>query len=125
MDDAERSGVLDVVAARRFELVDPHGRPRAVLGDAEATTQEWLPALHLLDDAGRTRVSVALSALGPSVTFVADGNVVVALGVGDRHPEVVGPGPYLVLCGPDGAPAWEVRVDEDGRVHVAGQQPSQ
>jgi hypothetical protein len=104
----------DLVVARRFAVVDPLGRVRVVMGDLRGNADGYFPGVALLDEGGHERVSLVLTDIGPLVSFVAEGNVVLELGVADRgNPEVRLPGPFVLLCEPGGEVRWGVRVDRD------------
>jgi hypothetical protein len=104
----------DVVVARRFAVVDPLGRVRVVMGDLKGNAEGYYPGVALLDEGGHERVSLVLTDIGPLLSFAAEGNVVLELGVADRgNPEVRLPGPFVLLCDPGGEVRWGVRVDGD------------
>ncbi|MDQ1437701.1 MAG: hypothetical protein QOK43_1330 [Acidimicrobiaceae bacterium] len=117
MEKATRGGVPEVLAAGRFELVDPAGRVRAVVGDLATSAGEWWPGVALVDEAGSERVQLVLTDLGPLVSFAEEGNVVLEAGVADRRsPEARLPGPFAVMCEPGGEAVCGLRVDGDGQV---------
>jgi hypothetical protein len=111
----------DLVVARRFAVVDPLGRVRVVMGDLRGNADGYFPGVALLDEGGHERVSLVLTDIGPLVSFAAEGNVVLELGVADRgNPEVRLPGPFVLLCEPGGEARWGVRVDDEGDVEIIG-----
>lgn len=113
--------VADLVMARRFAVVDPLGRVRVVMGDLRGKASGYFPGVALLDEGGQERLSLVLTNVGPLVSFAAEENVVLELGVGDRtNPEVRIPGPFVLLCEPGGEARWGVRVDEEGDVEIIG-----
>lgn len=118
MAEVTHSGdIPDRVIGQRFELVDPQGRVRAVVGDASGEADEWIPGLSLLDEEGRLRATLLVCRGGAVLSFIAEGNVVAELGVGDS-PAAFEPGPYVVLCDANGATAWRANVDRDGQVYI-------
>lgn len=123
MDTAAGPGkAATVVTAHRFELVDPTGRTRAVLGDTAVPGDDrWTPGLSLFDDDGTVRMCVELTDTGPAISILRGGNIVAQLGVIDAPAAPVGPGPYVVLCHHDGAPAWSIRVDDDGAIRLTSE----
>jgi hypothetical protein len=111
----------DLVVARRFAVVDPLGRVRVVMGDLKGNAEGYFPGVALVDEGGHERVSLVLTDIGPLVSFAAEGNVVLELGVADRgNPEVRLPGPFVLLCEPGGEARWGVRVDDEGDVEMIG-----
>lgn len=115
MDNSTKfEDAADVVVARRFAVVDPLGRVRVVMGDLKGNAEGYYPGVALLDEGGHERVSLVLTDIGPLLSFAAEGNVVLELGVADRgNPEVRLPGPFVLLCDPGGEVRWGVRVDGD------------
>jgi hypothetical protein len=100
-----------LVVARRFAVVDPLGRVRVVMGDLKGNADGYFPRVALLDEGGHERVSLVLTDIGRLVSFAAEGNVVLELGVADRgNPEVRVAGPFVLLCEPGGEIRRGVRV---------------
>lgn len=122
MDNSTKfEDAADLVVARRFAVVDPLGRVRVVMGDLRGNADGYFPGVALLDEGGHERVSLVLTDIGPLVSFAAEGNVVLELGVADRgNPEVRLPGPFVLLCEPGGEARWGVRVDDEGDVEIIG-----
>lgn len=118
MEQARPADDRAPVRSERFELVDGRGRVRAVLGDVGAA-DAYVPGLALLDGLGRRRSWYALFVAGPSLSFDADGNEVLNLGVSDDRDSSddardYDPAGYLVLSDGDGRPRLRLRVRRDG-----------
>lgn len=122
MDNSTKfEDAADLIVARRFAVVDPLGRVRVVMGDLKGNADGYFPGVAVLDEGGHERVSLVLTDIGPLVSFAAEGNVVLELGVADRgNPEVRLPGPFVLLCEPGGEARWGVRVDDEGDVEIIG-----
>ena len=89
---------VELVRARRFELVDEVGRVRAVLGDLSHDADE--PGLVLRARDGSERVALFLADVGPKLALAMDGNQALELGVDDVGTEALEPGPYVKLKRP-------------------------
>lgn len=118
MDTPRPDGPPDRLVARRFDLVDPTGRIRAVLGHVDAANEPWSPQLVLFDEHGDARVFLVVGPHGPSLSLLASGNTVAEVGVTDPGPNVLAPGPHVLLAAANGAPRLMARVDRDGRLRV-------
>ncbi|HZQ29115.1 MAG TPA: hypothetical protein VFA94_15565 [Acidimicrobiales bacterium] len=75
---------MEVVRARRFELVDARGDVRAVLGVADGESEASLASLTLIDSAGYPRVVLATVDETASLSFWDSGNTAASLGVGEE-----------------------------------------
>lgn len=119
MKPSERPGAgpVEVVRARRFELVDADGAVRAVLGDLGAGRGEVF-GLALLGAQGWARVRIELGPLGPTVALDQDGNDVIALGVHDAVADALRPGAHLQLSDRHGRPVLGWQVEADGSMTV-------
>ena len=119
MEDGRRDDVAEVVAARRFELVDPAGQVRAVVGDVSRRAEVW--GLNLMDQQGHERLLVALLDIGPLISLVEAGNVVAEFGLADATEDAVVPGPSLRLMRPGRTVALGWRVGPDRPVVSEGE----
>jgi hypothetical protein len=116
--DDERSN--DVLRARRIELIDAEGRPRLLLGDLG----RWpgggeLIGVSLRDEHGHERLLLGLDALGPSLAFVEEGNVVLHLAVDDAAP---GGGASLSVADNQGRPLARLWLDH-GELRIQTEAP--
>jgi hypothetical protein len=103
------------VRASRFEVVDPTGKVRAVIGQVGSGpgTGE-IYGLSLLDPDGAERVALTLDAHGPTLVFLDAGNVAVQLGVDD--PDLPGDhaGAFFTIAAGDGRPLLRLWVTANG-----------
>lgn len=106
--------VLDVVRARRVEVVDDEDRVRLVLGEMG----DGVAGISVRSAEGRERASLLVHDTGVSLAFKADGDEVLVLGVIDHVPAAGDPGAFIVLCDVDGAPVLRWQVEPDGNVRV-------
>ena len=111
----------EVVRARRIELVDSSGRARLTIGDLG----RWpgageLVGLSLRDAEGHERLLLGLDGLGPSLTLVEGGNVVLHLSVDDAAP---GGGASITVADNLGRPLARLWV-EHGQLRVQTDSPS-
>jgi len=114
-DGTEQRGVADLVRARRIEVVDDEGRPRAVVGRLETPDPaDEVFGIALLDAAGRLRLWLALDPTGPKQVFDLRGNIQLALGVNDPTPDALRVGAFLHVNDLDGLPVHSWEVDESG-----------
>lgn len=105
---------LDVLRARRVELVDDLGEARIVLGNlALDVDDDYWPGVAIRSPEGRDRAWLMLHADGVQLEFDMGGNVVAGLGVLDPGGESFDPGARLVLCDADGAVVvgWHISID--------------
>ena len=110
------------VRASRFEVVDPTGTVRAVLGQVGSGpgTGE-IYGLSLLDAAGAERVALTLDAHGPTLVFLDQGNVALQLGVDDPALPGDHEGAFLTIAAADGRPLLRLWVAAGGRLCVEGE----
>lgn len=117
MPDRDASFIEDVVRARRLEIVDENDRVRALIGRLGTGGRgEAVIGVALVGDRGSHRAWLALDVSGPALVFNQDGNNVIYLGVDDADTDAMNPGPYIELCGRDGATAIRWRVLQNGAV---------
>jgi hypothetical protein len=117
---AQDEGGSEVVRARRIELVDAEGRTRLLLGDLG----QWpgggeMVGLSMRDEHGHERLLLGLDALGPSLAFVEEGNVVLHLAVDDAAP---GGGASLSMADSRGRPVARLWLDH-GELRMEAEPP--
>jgi hypothetical protein len=109
-----------VVRADRFELVDSHGRVRAVLGDI-GDPDRYTPGLTLCDRHGQERSVFAAAPGGCTLSFVSDGNNRLVLGMegadyaGGDDDRSYDPTAVVYLMDGSGEPRVMLRVHSDGQ----------
>jgi hypothetical protein len=118
------AGPLEVVRARRFELVDVDGVVRALLGDLGPRPGEVF-GLVLLDPHGRARLRIELGPTGPALVLDQDGNDVIELAVHDVVADALRPGSHLRLSDRHGRPAlaWHVEADGSATLRTGAREP--
>jgi hypothetical protein len=109
-----------VVRARRIELVDGEGRARLLLGELG----RWpgggeMIGVSLRDEHGHERLLLGLDALGPSLAFVEEGNVVLHLAVDDAAP---GGGASVSVADSHGRPQARLWLDH-GELRIQTEPP--
>lgn len=104
---------VEVVRARRIELVDAQGTVRAVVGDLEEPDVggEGTFGFGVLDAASRLRVWLALGPSGPVLVFDQDGNVALELGISDPADDLRHPGAHFFLASAEGEPRIGWRIE--------------
>jgi hypothetical protein len=114
-----------IIRTRRIEVVDGHGRTRAIVGDLSGAAQpEQVFGVALVDRDGRHRAWLSLDDNGATLAFDRTGNAVLEMGVDDGG-EATRTGAYVQLSDIEGRPALGWRVDDDGGVvlRVTGRAP--
>lgn len=106
----------ETVEAPAFVVTDPLGRRRVFIGDLGSEGEPWRPGVAIYDEDGSERVSLLLGDVGPVLSYAADGDTRLELGVVDPDRGGTEPGPFLVVVGPHGETAWSVRVNDQGLV---------
>lgn len=130
-----RAATSRLIRTERIEVVDSSGRLRALVGEQRGIGPNHLPVfgLCIFGPNGSARACLIEDASGAALSFLQSGNSVLQLGVSDFQTLVfddgedliylpwddadsegpTNPGPYVVGCGPDGAPAigWQVGID--------------
>lgn len=108
-----------VVRGREVELTDDNGVVRFRAGflgtDRTDTAIGEVWGLEVYDEWGRARLAMQHCLHGAVVALKFRGNQVLVVGVNDPAPDVVVPGPYVVLCDPDGEPIERIHAAETWR----------
>lgn len=109
-----------VVQAHRFELLDRHGRVRAVIGEEPNNVNDGadIIGVWLYDTEANPRTYLSLDESGPSLVFDLEGNNALVLGVGDPGKLAAKTGAYAMASDGDGNPIAGIHVHEDGRVDL-------
>lgn len=111
---------LDVVRARRVEVVDDRGLVRVLVGNLAGGHAEVF-GIGVYDARGGERAALALGEPGPLLSFSLHGDDALVLGVDDPETTAMRPGPYLELLRRSGDVAVGWRVDdESGAVEIDG-----
>lgn len=109
------------VQASRFELVDPAGNVRAVIGQLGAGAGSGeMYGLSLRDEAGTERLALTLDAHGPTLVFLQVGNVALQLGVDDPVLPGDHAGAFVTIATREGRPLLKLRAARDGTLLVEG-----
>ncbi|MEX2548445.1 MAG: hypothetical protein WD830_11775 [Chloroflexota bacterium] len=113
---------VDVVRARRFEVVDADDRLRAVFGElATVESANEMFGIELFDRAGSARAWLLDEAgVGVQLVFAIGGNQVLVVEATDDTPHVTVPGVAVLLCDGSGAPVMAWRVSSDGSIVATG-----
>lgn len=114
----KRTNDDETVEAAAFVVTDPLGRRRVFIGDLAPEGEPWRPGVAIYDEDGSERVSLLLGDVGPVLSYAADGDTRLELGVVDPHRGGTEPGPFLVVVGPEGETAWSVGVNDQGLVRA-------
>jgi hypothetical protein len=111
--DQGENDPVEVVRARRIELVDDHGRVRAVVGELahDEAGGEGSFGFGVFDTGARLRAWFALEPSGPLLVFDQEGNIALQLGVNDPEPDGLHPGAHLFLASADGEPRIGWRIE--------------
>lgn len=124
-DQGERDPI-EVVRARRIEVVDGNGRVRAVVGDLAEDGGEGEGGgagsfgLTVLDAEARRRLWLALEPTGPLLVFDQDGNVALQAGVNDPTPDGLHTGAHLFLASAEGVPRTGWWIEDSSVRHERG-----
>ena len=116
--DQGENDPAEVVRARRIELVDSHGRVRAVVGELPGGAPPGSFGLCVFDAEAEARVWLALEPSGPLLVFDQDGNIALQLGVNDAEPDGLHTGAHLFLASADGEPRVGWRIEGSSVRHT-------
>ena len=115
-----KAAPVDVVRARRYELVDRQGRLRGIFGEFPSPDHA-VPSIYgvcLFDAAGRQRAFLCLDYMGPKLVFDSGGNNALELGVDDDVFDACKVGVYGFATDGRGTPVIAFHVFPDGEVEV-------
>jgi hypothetical protein len=99
------------ITCEHIQIVDSYGSARIEIGNVAGATGGYTPGVELYDEFGAARLSMALIAgLGPCLSFIVGGNVVIEIRVDDPNSESGSGAAHLLLADGTGAPVVDVSV---------------
>lgn len=138
MPETRQAAEDDVVRARRIEVVDSSDRVRLSIGDLEGPGTHEITGfgIQLFGPNGSACADLIEDAGGARLCFMSSGNEALHLGAEDANTlmldrgsddlvylpagspgnEVSDAGPFIIFSDAKGAPAFDWRVDLDGRI---------